>query len=47
MRKNRRECKKITALSLELVGGLLAATEGVGEDELSDDARLSLADLEW
>ncbi len=48
MKKNRKECKKIAALCRELVDGLLAATGGVGEDGLSDDAkRLGPADLEW
>ena len=47
MKDNRKECKKIAALTEELVKGLLAETEGVDEDGLSERSRLNLAELEW
>ncbi|KAM5542534.1 hypothetical protein V8D89_003993 [Ganoderma adspersum] len=47
MKNNRKECKKISALTEELVRGLLAETEGVDEDDLSEQSRLNMADLEW
>lgn len=47
MKDNRKECKKIAALTEELVNGLLAETEGVDEDGLSERSRLNLAELEW
>ncbi|PIL37752.1 hypothetical protein GSI_01446 [Ganoderma sinense ZZ0214-1] len=47
MKNNRKECKKIAALTEELVKGVLAETDGVEEDELSERSRLNLAELEW
>ena len=46
MENNRMECKKIAALTEELVKGVLAETEGVEEDDLSAQSRLNLAKLE-
>ena len=47
MKDNRKECKRIAALTEELVKGLLLETNGVEEDGLSEQSRLSLAELEW
>ncbi|KAM5537702.1 hypothetical protein V8D89_008651 [Ganoderma adspersum] len=46
MKSNRQECKKIAALAEELVQGLLAETEGLEEDDLSERSWLDLAELE-
>ena len=47
MKTNRKECKKLAAVSEELVSALLAATEGVEEGDLSVATRMNLAELEW
>ncbi|TBU36175.1 hypothetical protein BD309DRAFT_1085260 [Dichomitus squalens] len=47
MKSNRKECKKIAALTEDLATGLLAATDDVNEQELDDPTRLNLALFEW
>ncbi|KAI1791037.1 hypothetical protein LXA43DRAFT_449348 [Ganoderma leucocontextum] len=47
MKSNREDCKQIAALAEELVNGLLAETEGVEDEDLSERSRVNLADLEW
>ena len=47
MKTNRKECKKLAAVSEELVSALLAATEGFEEGDLNVATRLNLAELEW
>ncbi|TBU36474.1 hypothetical protein BD309DRAFT_734733 [Dichomitus squalens] len=47
MKSNRKECKKIAALTEDLDRGLLTATKDVDEEDLEDATRLNLADFEW
>ncbi|TBU31243.1 hypothetical protein BD311DRAFT_786610 [Dichomitus squalens] len=47
MKSNRKECKKIAALTEDFARGLLAATDDVKEEELDDPTRLNLALFEW
>ncbi|TBU57183.1 hypothetical protein BD310DRAFT_822055 [Dichomitus squalens] len=47
MKSNRKECKKIAALTEDLARGVLAATDDVNEEELDDPTRLNLALFEW
>ncbi|KAI1787337.1 hypothetical protein LXA43DRAFT_1098360 [Ganoderma leucocontextum] len=42
MKNNQKQCEEIAALVEELMSGLLEATHGVEEDELSDMTRWSL-----
>ena len=47
MKTNRKECKKLAAVSEELMSALLTATEGVEEGDLSLATKMNLAELEW
>ena len=47
MKTNRKQCKKLAAISEELMSALLTATEGVEEGDLNVATRMNLAELEW
>ncbi|TBU31247.1 hypothetical protein BD311DRAFT_752906, partial [Dichomitus squalens] len=47
VKSNRKECKKIAALTEELTSGLLSATKDVKEEDLDEITRLNLAELEY
>ncbi|PIL37740.1 hypothetical protein GSI_01434 [Ganoderma sinense ZZ0214-1] len=47
VKTNRKQCKRLAAVCEELMGALLAATEGVEERDLEIPVSLSLAELEW
>ncbi|TBU57186.1 hypothetical protein BD310DRAFT_929839 [Dichomitus squalens] len=47
VKSNRKECKKISALTEEVASGLLSATKDVEEEDLDEITRLNLAELEW
>ncbi|TBU31251.1 hypothetical protein BD311DRAFT_133141 [Dichomitus squalens] len=47
MKSNRKECKKIAALTEDLTRGLLAATNDVKEEDLDDVTKWNLAEFEW